>query len=167
MSEKPKEAQTSFIPDADLSMIFVSSSGLAEFYDKDIRSAQYWAEKGYIKETPRGYNLRDAVRGLDRSKDEIINKKKGPEGEDLLNLEKREQQAKTEKIEIEVLRLKGDLIPVTDAKAEMFNAARRTRDSIENIPPRIAAILAAESDEHKIKEILKHEFKQALEGLSK
>lgn len=159
--------QPTLIPDADLGGIYVSSAKLAEIYAKDIRSVQYWDEKGYIRPTPRGYNLVDAVRGLDHAKDEIISKKKGPEGEELLDLEKREQKAKTVKAEIEVERLRGELVPAAEVKSEQFNLARRTRDAIENIPSRIAAILAAEQDEHKVKEMLAHELKQALEGLSK
>lgn len=159
--------QASLIPDCDISGIYCSSAKLAEIYAKDIRSVQYWDEKGYIRPTPRGYNLVETVRGLDKAKDDIISKKKGPDGEELLDLEKREQKAKTEKVEIEVARLRGELVPASEVKSEQFTIARRTRDAIENIPSRIAAILAAETDEHKVRETLSHELKQALEGLSK
>ncbi len=133
------------------------------------RSVQEWVEKGYFPRSDfRGlYHLMNVIGGVYWKQRELINKKKGIEGEELDSLEVREQRAKTEKAEIEVARLRGELIPTDAAKAEMFNAARRTRDSIENIPPRIAALLASETDEHKIKEMLSHELKQALEGLSK
>lgn len=48
----------------------------------------------------------------------------------------------------------------------IFDMARRTRDAMLNIPDRIAAVIAAESDEWKVREILDGELRNALENLA-
>ena len=61
----------------------------------------------------------------------------------------------------------GKLISADEVEREYFNIARTVRDSLLNIPGRVSAILAAESDEVKVNEILNEEITQALEVLSK
>ena len=61
----------------------------------------------------------------------------------------------------------GELISAIEVEREYFNIARTVRDSLLNIPSRISAILAAESDKAKTSEILTNEIRQVLEILSK
>ena len=61
----------------------------------------------------------------------------------------------------------GSLVNLADVKKEVFELARNTRNLVLNIPPKIAAELAAETDPHKVEKILAVELRKALEGLSR
>jgi len=61
----------------------------------------------------------------------------------------------------------GKLISMDEVRKDVFEVARATRDAVMNIPDRIAAILAAEKDQGKVREILNAEIRQALEGVAK
>jgi len=47
-------------------------------------------------------------------------------------------------------------------KEECFKAGRLCRDTLQNVPDRIAAIVAAETDEDKVREILQKEVETAI-----
>ena len=53
-----------------------------------------------------------------------------------------------------------------DVRSAAYAKARQTRDAILNIPDRIGAIVAAESDSTKVIDIMKQELTNALEELS-
>ena len=72
-------------------------------------------------------------------------------------------QAKIARLEYE--KLSGSLVPIEEVKAEAFKLSRTVRDAILNIPDRISAQLAAESDQHKVYSILTDELTRALEEL--
>ena len=61
----------------------------------------------------------------------------------------------------------GKYILRQKVKDQAFMAGRIFRDAILNIGPRIAPILAAESDERKIQDVLTKEFNAALNELAK
>jgi len=58
-------------------------------------------------------------------------------------------------------------LPAKDVLDAVFTAARHTRDAIMTVPERISALLAGESDENKVREILTNELRHALEKLDK
>jgi hypothetical protein len=61
----------------------------------------------------------------------------------------------------------GKYVLVEEVRAAAFNKARLVRDTLLTIPDRIGAILAAETDEAKVRQILGTEIKMALEELTK
>lgn len=61
----------------------------------------------------------------------------------------------------------GKLISADKVKISAFNTARVVRDSILNIPDRIAAELASETDPHKVHTKLTEALIEALEELSR
>lgn len=69
-------------------------------------------------------------------------------------------QARLAKLEYEEKVAK--LIPADDVKVAAFNLFRRYRDHVLNLPDRLAAILAAESDAAKCYEILAVEIRKTL-----
>lgn len=60
----------------------------------------------------------------------------------------------------------GKLVNADEVKVTWFNLARTVRDSLLNIPERISAELAAESDEFKVHKILQTEIYKVLETLT-
>lgn len=60
----------------------------------------------------------------------------------------------------------GSLVDIQKVEAEAFRTGRTVRDAMLNIPSRICGVVAAETDQRKIHEILTKEIRQALEGLN-
>ncbi len=56
----------------------------------------------------------------------------------------------------------GTLVSKTEVQAAAFREYRRFRDRVLNIPDRVAAQFAAETDEARVHEILKQEIRKAL-----
>lgn len=67
---------------------------------------------------------------------------------------------------LEYLEKRKKLLPASEVKAEAFRLARTVRDSLLNIPDRLAGILAAETDPHKVHLLLTDELTKALEALA-
>jgi hypothetical protein len=81
-----------------------------------------------------------------------------------------ESKAKRESFMAELARLEyeeksGVLVQVDEVKREAFRAARIVRDSMLNIPDRVAAELAAETDPFRIQQRLSAEIRLALTEL--
>lgn len=82
-----------------------------------------------------------------------------------------EHQAKREYYKAEISRLEYEervakLIEAEKVDAEWFRLTRIVRDAMMNIPSRLAGVLASESDEHKVSQILEKELRDALEALA-
>lgn len=60
----------------------------------------------------------------------------------------------------------GNLIDAEKAKRDAFECARALRDSVLNVVARVSAVLAAETDEHRVATILDGELRLALEAAS-
>ena len=83
------------------------------------------------------------------------------------------EQARTlrEGIRAELDRLKldearGNLVRRDDVERSAFECGRALRDAVLAVPDRVAAIVAAESDEHRVHEVIRAELMAALSGLS-
>lgn len=81
-----------------------------------------------------------------------------------------ESKAKREAFMAELARLEyeeksGKLVQVDDVKRESFRVARIVRDSMLNIPDRVAAELAAETDPFRVQQRLAAEIRLALSEL--
>lgn len=74
-------------------------------------------------------------------------------------------QAKIAKITYE--EMAGKLVDAGLVKLEAYNIAKTVRESLLAIPDRLAAILAAEADEHQVHVLLTDEINKALEELAR
>ena len=61
----------------------------------------------------------------------------------------------------------GKLVSRDAAEKEWFKRAREVRDALENIPTRIAGLVAAEKNQEKCFAIIQQEIRQVLETLTK
>jgi len=60
----------------------------------------------------------------------------------------------------------GNLIPATISDSILFESLRTLRESVQNVPDRVAAELAAETNEEKVRARLEAELRLALESAS-
>lgn len=72
-------------------------------------------------------------------------------------------QAAREKVEYQE-RI-GKLVKAKEVRIAAFSAARKVRDQMLNIPDRLAAVVAAETDQKKVHKIILEEIEKALEGI--
>jgi hypothetical protein len=61
----------------------------------------------------------------------------------------------------------GILVLKMDVEKEAFECARMVRDALQNIPSRVAAVIAAMKTEAEVEKILDKEIRQSLEVLAK
>jgi hypothetical protein len=71
------------------------------------------------------------------------------------------ERIRSERAQLELDQLKGSLIAVDDAKRLAFTAFRQIRDLVLNVPARVSAQLAAETDAFRISELLDKELTEA------
>lgn len=67
--------------------------------------------------------------------------------------------------QLELEEREGKLVQVDDVKRESFRVARMVRDSLLNLPDRVAGELAAETNQFKVHQRLVLELRRALEEL--
>jgi len=68
--------------------------------------------------------------------------------------------------ELEYKQRIGELVSKREVEREAYELAKRVRDAILSIPDRVAAVLAAQTDQRRIREILLEELHHALEILA-
>lgn len=78
----------------------------------------------------------------------------------------RREMFKANLTELEYLEQVGKLIPAEQVDREWFELARLVRDTMLNIPARIADQLAHETDQRKVQDMLEAEIYQALEAIA-
>ena len=81
--------------------------------------------------------------------------------------ERQEKVNRARLSELKYLEQARKLIDRTEVERRAFEVARKTRDNIMTIPPRIAHELAAETDPRKVEVMLTKELARALEELGK
>lgn len=72
-------------------------------------------------------------------------------------------QARLAKLEFE--EKSGALVNVEEVRAHAFTIARRTRERLQQIPERLAATVAAETDTDRVLHMIRREIDDALEAL--
>jgi phage terminase Nu1 subunit (DNA packaging protein) len=77
-----------------------------------------------------------------------------------------EKNLKIELLELDVALKKGEMVLTKDVEVAAFTAAREIRDRMLNIPDRVAAIIAAETDEVTIRDMLTAHIEGELNAVS-
>ena len=81
-------------------------------------------------------------------------------------LKRRKLAAETQKAELEMLRVKGELVPLKQLERSLANTFAELKTNMRNIPRRTATALVGETNEVRIKEVLLAEIDQCLEVLA-
>lgn len=90
----------------------------------------------------------------------------GNASDSVVDHERRLKHYQAELARVKFEELAGALVKSDDVKRQAFKIARAVRDSMMNIPGKISAELAGETDQFKIHARLDEEIRQALENLS-
>lgn len=78
----------------------------------------------------------------------------------------KKEEFRAKLVELEYEERVGTLVRKDEVEKEQFRLGRLVRDGILNIPSRLAGILAAETDQRKVHDLLETELRQALEALA-
>ena len=143
----------------------LSQRDLAAAVGVSPRTIQRWKEESDFPGSENGRYSLPLVVGWLVERAEIKARPMTKEGEEADHWlrEFRKERALTARYQREVL--EGKLLYSQDVESEIFKLTRMTRDALLNIPARLAAILAAESDRKRVEEMLDIEMRKALEEL--
>lgn len=137
----------------------VSASKLAERLDVNIRSIQDWDKEGFISRTERGtYVVGDFLKGLYWWQRNIINRKQGEEGSKKQGLETQRLEEQVKQLQMENDKLSGKLRDAEKVQRVAFSRGKMEADMLDSLPARLKPILAAETDEFTVGQILKTEI---------
>lgn len=89
-----------------------------------------------------------------------------PTNETWAEAKTRKDKAAADLLELQLRTKKGELLERTLVERQAFEAARRVRDAILNVPNRIADQLAVETDRFKVHQLMVAELNKALEELA-
>ena len=85
---------------------------------------------------------------------------------DIVEAKRRETVAKAEKAEIEVAKLRGELIPVSRALSVYADVATKIKVNVESIPNRCVELLVGQTDPAVVRHILEVEIERALAAVT-
>lgn len=89
-----------------------------------------------------------------------------PTNETWAEAKTRKDKAAADLLELQLRTKKGELLERTLVERQAFEAARRVRDAILNVPNRIADQLAVETDRFRVHQLMVAELNKALEELA-
>ncbi len=93
---------------------------------------------------------------------QVNNANNAPLANTFIEARTKEKNIKVELLELDLALKKGETVLTKDVEFAAFNAARELRDRMLNIPDRVAAIVAAESDEEKVYKIILEQIENEL-----
>jgi phage terminase Nu1 subunit (DNA packaging protein) len=92
--------------------------------------------------------------------------KAGKDGTTLYEQQRRRTAALAQREELRNAQTEKRLVSREAVERAWFTQGRQVRDALENIPARLAGLLAAEKNQDKCFALLQKEIRQALEGLT-
>jgi len=152
----------------------VSTTELANFLGVHRRTIQDWTKQG----CPIAVRVSQGVKGghqfiprdvMNWLKEKAVSDAIGGDDPNIVSAE----EAKRRKIlaeaglqEIELAKKKGDVIDLAELERKLSNSFAIVRSNMLKVPDRTAIRLVGETDEVKIKRIIREEVTQALEALA-
>jgi phage terminase Nu1 subunit (DNA packaging protein) len=85
----------------------------------------------------------------------------------LIREKARREAAEADLAEIELMEKRSEIIPIGEHRRVLFSVGRTVRDGLRQIPSRISAQMAAESDQHACQSIIEAEIRNVLCQLAK
>lgn len=147
----------------------VNRAGVADVFGVALTTVDAWVRAGcpVVQRGSRGvewsFNTADVARWRE---DERAKQAAGEQPQDEDQLRKRKLMAETLTAELALAKARGDVAPVEQVERMAARAFAAVRAGMRNIPRRVASSLVGETDERRIKAVLKDEIDQALANLS-
>ena len=131
------------------------------------RRVQQLAKDGIIPKAERGrYELAPAVQGYIRFlQDRNVTAGSTPDPIDYAAEKARKLKAEREKIELEVAKIQGEVVPLKQLERALANTFAEVKTNMRTVPSRVATALIGEDSETRIKAVVLAEIDQALEAL--
>ena len=131
---------------------------LADLYGVSEQSIRDWINAGIIeKPINRLLNVVEVIRAIYRHQRKIIEQMGNqPISEERLS----SMKIRREINEVELKKLRGELVHTEKIKRIAFARAKTEAGILNNLPSRLKSILAAESDEFKVGQVLQSEIEQ-------
>jgi phage terminase Nu1 subunit (DNA packaging protein) len=80
-------------------------------------------------------------------------------------LKRRKLAADTAKVELELAKVKGEVVPLKQLERALANTFAEVKTNIRNVPSRVSTTLIGETSETRIKEVVLEEIDLALEAM--
>jgi len=89
----------------------------------------------------------------------------GGEQSDERELKRRKLAAETAKVELELARVRGEVVPLRQLERALANTFAEVKTNLRSVPSRVATAIIGEESETRIKAVILKEIDQALEAL--
>ena len=89
----------------------------------------------------------------------------GGDQADERELKRRKLAAETAKVELELSRAQGEVVPLAQLERALSNTFAEVKTNIRSVPSRVATAILGEESETRIKAVILKEIDQALESL--
>jgi len=89
----------------------------------------------------------------------------GGDQADERELKRRKLAAETAKVELELAKVRGEVVPLAQLERALANTFAEIKTNIRSVPSRVATAIIGESNETRIKAVILKELDQALEAL--
>lgn len=143
---------------AEICRIFgISSTTFASW----MKSGAPYIEKG-AKGRPWKVNTREISDWLRAREIELS---PSADNSDERELKRRKLAAETAKVELELARVRGEVVPLAQLERALANTFAEIKTNIRSVPSRVATAIIGESNETRIKAVILKEIDQALEVL--
>jgi len=147
----------------------VGKQDIADIYGTTITTVTEWIRRGCPVVQTGGKGIEWKINTAEVSKwlrQRDVENATGANLSDEQELKRRKLAAETQKAELEMLRVKGDVVPLKQVERSLANTFAEVKTNLRNVPRRIATSLIGEQSEARIKEVMIEEIDQALEVLS-
>ena len=89
----------------------------------------------------------------------------GNDNADERELKRRKLAAETAKVELELARVRGEVVPLKQLERALANTFAEVKTNLRSVPSRVATAIIGEESETRIKAVILKEIDQALETL--
>ena len=89
----------------------------------------------------------------------------GSDNADERELKRRKLAAETAKVELELARVRGEVVPLKQLERALANTFAEVKTNLRSVPSRVATAILGEESEARIKAVILKEIDQALETL--
>lgn len=142
---------------------------IAEFFGVTEPTVDQWVRRGcpVVERGSKGKQWKiNTAQVSDWLRQRDIEQATGANLSDEQELKRRKLAAETQKAELEMLRVKGDLVPLAQLERQLSNTFAELKTNLRNVPKRTATALVGETSEVRIKDVILAEIDQCLEVLA-